>query len=274
MADSSNSNSSSNNSIVSRASTAKSGKKKAELNRLRSMRANAASIRNNVTRRFGKLPKDLRAQAQERLKLIRIEEEEGSSEKKRKEEALFAKVNRAVKKDAEAKEAAKAAKKAEAAAAAEGRKRERTAATARKKAEAEAQKQQAYANLKEYLGESPKKKDAEAFYKVRKNAANFTMKAKNFAKAHGLHKKKNLTESQKKRRNFAAKAKKVAANLAAKGVNVDSFCEMAAQYKLLKMKLEAMHKEKGLKHTLGTVIDSCAPDAGMLPSNANSPNSS
>lgn len=272
MAESSNSNS--NNSIASRATTAKSGKKKEEAERLRSMRANATSIRNNVTARFGKLPADLRKQAQDRLKLIRIAEEEGSSEKKRQEEKLFAKVNRALAKDKEAKEAAKAAKKAEAAAAAEGKKRERTEATARKKAETEAQKKQAYANLKEYLGESPKKKDAEAFYKLRKNASNFTMKAKNYAKAHGLHKKRNLTESARKRRNFAAKAKKVAADMAAKGVNVDSFCDLAYQYKVLKMKLEAMHKEKGLKHSLSTVIESCAPDPGMTPSNAESAGSS
>jgi hypothetical protein len=262
MSDSSGSNSSSSNSSaasgVSRATT----KKAAEKARMTARRANAASVRNNVTAKFTKLPANLRKQAQEKLKAIRADDDMDTAERDEAETKLFGKIKRAVEKAQALKEAEKVAKAAEAAAKRDVAKSARASATAAKKAEKEQQLAQAKEDLKAYLGESPKKKNIEGLFKLRKNAKNFSRNAKNYAKAVGLRRTRKLTNSAKK---LQKKQKSVAADFVAKGVDGDEFCEKAALYAGVKQWLEAKHKEKALKHSLATIVEVCGKDIVRTP---------
>lgn len=256
MSDSSGSKASGSNSsagtAVSRATMTQKAKKNAEKARMAARRANATSVRNNVTRKFAKLPGDLRKQAQDKLKAIRADPDMDTAEREEAEVKLFGKIERALGKAQALKEAEKAAKAAEAAAKRDEAKSARATATAAKRAEKERELAQAKANLKEYLGESPLKKNIEAFYKARKNKKIET--ARNYAKAAGISRTRKLTESAKK---LQKKQKSVAADFVAKGVDGDEFCEKAALYAGLKAHLEKVHKEKALKHSLATIVEVC-----------------
>lgn len=273
MSDSENSSSGSNGTArtaASRGTTAKA-KKNAERARMTARRANLASVRANLTEKFTKLPADLRAQAQAKLKEIRGDPDMDTAERAAAEEKYIAKVKRAVDRAVAAKEAEKQAKAAEAAAKREAAKSARAAATTARREEKERETARAMANLKEYLGKSPLKKYVENLYKKRKNTRNLTVK--NYAKAVGLKREKNLTESQKKRRNFTAKAQKVVKDMEARGIEVDEFCNKAYQVKVLKRNLEEEHKAKGVKYSLSTVMDVCAPAPGMTPTPGSKNNS-
>jgi hypothetical protein len=263
MPNSSNSNSSGSNSSaasgVSRATTAKA-MKAAEKARLTARRANAASVRNNVTRKFAKLPAELRKQAQGKLKEIRADPDMDTAERVEAEEKLFGKIERALAKQQALKEAEKAARAAETAAKRDAAKSARASATAAKRVEKERELAQAKANLKEYLGESPKKKNIEALHKARKNKRNMT--ARNYAKAAGLSRTRKLTNSAKK---LQKKQKSVAADFVAKGVDGDEFCGNAVAYAALKARLEKVHKEKALKHSLATIVEVCGKDIVRTP---------
>lgn len=257
MSDSSGSSSSSSNSSVasgvSRATTKKAARN-AEKARMTARRANATSVRNNVTRKFAKLPAALRKLAQEKLKAIRADDDMDTAERDEAEAKLFGKIERALSKAQAIMEAEKAAKAAEAAAKREVAKSVRASATAAKRAEKEAQFAQAKADLKAYLGESPKKKNIEGLFKLRKNAKNFSRNAKNYAKAVGLSRTRKLTNSAKKLQKMQ---KNVAADFVAKGVDSDEFCEKAALYAGVKQWLEAKHTKMGLKHSLAKIVDVC-----------------
>ena len=268
MSDSSGSNSSSSNSSaasgVSRVTTMKN-KKAAEKARLTARRANATSVRNNVTAKFAKLPADLRKQAQDKLKAIRVDTDMDTAERVEAEGKLFGKIERAVAKAQALKEAEKAAKAAEAAAKRDVAKSARASATAAKRAEKERELAQAKANLKEYLGESPKKKNIEALHKARKNKKNMT--ARNYAKAAGISRTRKLTNSAKK---LQKKQKGVGADFLEKGVDSEEFCEKATAYTLAKAWLEKKHKQAGLKHSLATIIDVCGKELVATPENSGS----
>jgi len=262
-----NSSSSSNSSVASTKSRVmtKKAAKNAEKARLTARRANVASVRGNVTLRFAVLPADLRKKAQEKLKAIRADDDMDTSERAAAEEKLFEKVERAKERADEAKAAAKAAAAAEAAAKRDVAKSARASATAAKRVEKEAQLAQAKADLKAYLGESPKKKNIEGLFKMRKDAKNFTRNAKNYAKAAGLSRTRKLTNSAKK---LQKKQKSVAADFEAKGVDGDEFCEKAALYSGFKQWLEKKHKEKALKHSLATVIEVCGKEIVATPNSS------
>jgi hypothetical protein len=261
---SSNSSNSSAGTAATRATTAKN-KKAAEKARMVAKRANAASVRNNVTAKFAKLPAGLRKQAQDKLKEIRVDSDLGSDEKAEAEAKLFGKIQRALDKVKAQKEAEKAAKAAETAAKRNAAKSARSAATAAKKAQKEANLARAKGNLKNYLGESPLKKHVNAFYKARQNTAGMT--AKNYAKAAGLHRTRKLTESAKK---LQKKQKSVAADFVAKGVDGEEFCEKASAYLMAKEWLEKKHKEAGLKHSLATITDVCTKELVATPEGSGS----
>lgn len=225
--------------------------KKAELLR---RRANAASIRNNVTARFGrgKLAAQDRERIEKKLKRIRENEDKDTAQREAEEASYYRRVNALIaERDAE-KAAEKAAKNAEKAAAREAAKSARSAATTARREQKDRNLAKAKANLKNYLGESPLKKHINALYKARKNKAGMT--AKNYAKAAGLHRTRKLTESAKK---LQKKQKSVMADFEAKGVEPEKFCETAKAYVDFKNYLETTHKEAELKHSLATIIDVC-----------------
>ena len=259
MSDSSNSNSSnSGSSSASRGTTAKN-KKAAEKARLAARRANAKSVGANLTLKFGKIPGDVRANAQKKIREIRADPDLDTEERAEKEKKIMDKVTRALARA----QAAKEAKKAEMAVKREEAKSARSAATAAKKAQKEANVAKAKANLKNYLGESPLKKHVNAFYKARQNKKNMT--ARNYAKAAGLARTRKLSESAKK---LLKKQKSVGADFVAKGVDGDEFCERASAYTSAKRWLEAKHKEKGLKHSLSTIIDVCGAEIVKTPTSS------
>jgi len=257
-----NSSSSSSSSSSSNSSTAKA-KKAAKAAAKAKAKAVATGVRNNVTARYGKgrLAAETRKLVEKKLKRIREDEDLESSERRNKEAALFAKVNGLLAEQNADKAAKKAAKEAEQAAKREAAKSARSAATTARRQQRERNLALAKANLKNYLGKSPLKKNVNAFYKGRKN--NPGMTAKNYGKAHGLRNKtRKLTNSQEK---YMKKYKSIAADLAAKGVDGDEFCETAATFVSTKEWLERKHKEKGLKHSLATIVDVCAKGAIATP---------
>jgi hypothetical protein len=254
-----NSSNSSSSGKTAKAKKAKEAKKAEQVRR----RANASSVRNNVTAKYGKgrLAAEDRALIQKKLKKIREDEDLNTEEREEAEAKLYAKINGKLAEREAEKAAEKAAKNAEKAAAREAAKSARSAATTARREQKERNLARAKANLKNYLGKSPLKKNVNAFYKGRKN--NPGMTAKNYGKAHGLRNAtRKLTNSQEK---YMKKYKSIAADFAAKGVDGDEFCETAATYSATRDWLERKHKEKGLKHSLSTIIDICGKGAVATP---------
>ncbi len=230
--------------------------KEAAKRRLVERRANAASVRANVTAKYGRgrLGKDTRAKLEDKLKKLRADPALATAELEKAEKALWKKVNRKLAELEEAEAAKKAAEEAEKAAKKEAAKSARTAAATAKREQKERDLAQAKANLKGYLGESPLKKHVEGLYKARQNKATAKMTARNYAKAAGISRTRKLTASQRK---LQKKQKSVMADFEAKGVDVDKFCDSAKAYMEFKNYLETTHKETELKHSLPTIIDVC-----------------
>ena len=232
--------------------------KEAAKRRLEERRANARSVRVNVTARFGrgKLGKETRAKVEEKLKKYRADPALGTAERKDKEKKLFKDVDRKLKELEAAEEAAKLAKEAEKAAKKEAAKSARTAATTARRQQKERDLAQAKANLKNFMGKSPLKKHIEGLYRARQNKTTAKMTAANYGKAHGLRNKtRKLTTSQEK---VYKKYKTVMADFEAKDVDASEFCDMADKYRTYGEWLQEKHKEANLKHSIPTIINVCA----------------
>jgi hypothetical protein len=66
------------------------------------------------------------------------------------------------------------------------------------------------------------------------------------------------------------KQKSVAADFIAKGVDGEEFCEQSSIYLAKKKWLETKHKEKGLKHSLSTIISMCDTEPIDTPNSSGS----
>ena len=266
MPGSNNNGSSSSSSSGSSAKTAKSkAANKAAKAAARATRKQA--VKNNVQAQLGeeKLTAVDRAKLEKKLLELRENSALNSAKRAKKEAKLFEKVREQLAERRAEKAAKEAARAAEVAARSAARTEARTAA----RQEKERAVAQAKANLKDYLGKSPKKKNVNAFYKARKNTRNMT--AKNFAKAAGIRRTAKLSESAKK---LQERQKKVGKDFIAKGVDSEEFCEKASAFTAAKNWLEAQHKEKGLKHSLSTIVDVCTSEIVRTPNSSASAGSS
>jgi hypothetical protein len=252
------SSSSSSSSSNSGKTTAKN-KKAAAKKKLEERRANATSVRNNVTAKYGKgkLGRETRAKIEAKLKKIRGDAALDTAEREAKEKKLWKDVARKLKELEEAEAAKKAAEEAEKAAKKEAAKSARTAATTARREQKERDLAKAKANLKEFLGKSPLKKNVNALYKERKNKPGLT--AKNYGRARGLRNAtRKLSNSAEK---LLKKYKSIAADFEAKGVDGGEFCDMADRYRQTGEWLQTKHKDAGLKHSIPTIIQVCARES-------------